>query len=49
MSFYWGIESIDIKRYLGKVIAFFHVIFVVNVGILFLRLSSFRLVEELLS
>jgi hypothetical protein len=47
MSFYWGIESIDIKRYLGKVIAFFHVIFVVRVGILFMWLFTFRFVERL--
>jgi hypothetical protein len=51
MSFYWGIESIDVKRNQGKVIfaSCFFVVGVVKVGILFLWLSSFRFVEGLLS
>jgi hypothetical protein len=48
MSFYWGVESIDIKRYQGTVIVA-SFIFVVKVGILFLWLSSFRFVEGLLA
>jgi hypothetical protein len=45
MSFYWEIESIDIKE--KKLLL--PVIFVFRVGILFLGLSSFRFVEGLLS
>ena len=48
MSFYWGIEYIDVKRYQTKVIVFsYH--FVVKVGNLFLWLSSFRFAKGLLS
>jgi hypothetical protein len=48
MSFYWGIESIDVKRYQRKVIGVSFP-FVVKIGILFLWLSSFSFVKGLLS
>ena len=47
MSFYWGIESIDVKRNQSNYC--FLSFFVVKVGILFLWLSSFSFVKGLLS
>jgi hypothetical protein len=43
--FYWGIESIDVKRNQRKVILTY-VIFVSKVGILFLWLSSFSFLKD---
>jgi hypothetical protein len=45
MSFYWGIESIDVKRYYGKMIVASWV-FVVRDGIMFMWLSSYQFVER---
>jgi hypothetical protein len=48
MSFYWGIESIDVKRYQGQVIVV-PVIFVVRGRIMFVWLSSLGFVKRLLA